>query len=283
MQAVPAGAADRYREHLIDFYEAVAPHYNGWCGGIHGRAAARLVEVLAVRAAESVLDIGCGTGLVAHLVGADPKLGGYVCGIDISPHMLDVAEGQRPPASPAVFAEMAAESLVMRSQSFDAVTLGQVLPHLLDPRAVLLEVRRVLRRGGRLALSCQRRSLASPAEEIVFDELAELASRHPTVVPRPPAGQAMLGEPQALARLLVDCGFRDVYTTQMVTGNHAADLDGWLSDIAFAGPYPYALLAHLGAQQRERLRRRIAFRLRLAEISRLHYHRAYTIALARRP
>lgn len=283
MQLARPGAAGRYREHLIDFYEAAAPHYNGWCGGVHGRAAGRLVEVLAVRPSESLLDIGCGTGLVAHLVGADPKLGGYVCGVDISPHMLDVAEGQRPPASRAVFAEMAAEGLVMRSQSFDAVTLGQVLPHLLDPRAVLLEVRRVVRRGGRVALSCQRRSLASPAEEILFDELAELALRHPTVVPRPPAGHAMLGEPQTLARLLADCGFHDVYTTQMVTGNHAADLDDWLSDIALAGPYPYALLSHLGTQQRERLRRRIAFRLRLAEVSLLHYHRAYTIAVARRP
>ncbi len=275
-------AAKRLNDHFLDFYEKAAAEYDGWAGGVHVRAAERLVQLVALQPAESALDVGCGTGLVTHRLSHDAP-DGFIFGIDISPHMLAVAHSRRPKGSAAVFAIMDADSLLMRSDSFDTVTFGQTLPYLCNPDAALQEAIRVLRTGGRIVVSCQRRQLSTPAENVFFAELSHLADRLPLDIPRPPKERAWFGEPDVLHKLLVKAGFCDVRTTQMLTGNHTIDAQGWIHLMMFAGPYPHALLSHLGPALRAHFLGRFEHAARQLSQDRFRYHRAFTFGLARKP
>ncbi len=282
LPAPDAIAAKRLTDHFLDFYERTAPEYDDWGGGVNARAAERLVALVALAAEESALDVGCGTGLVTHGLSLDAP-DGFIFGIDISPHMLAVAHSRRPKGSAAVFALMHAESLLLRSGSFDSVVFGQCMPYLFSPEEALREAFRVLRRGGRVAVSCQRRQLSTPAENVFFAELTHLADRLPLDIPRPPRERAWYGEPDVLRKLLNQIGFRDVTSTQMITGNHAVDAQGWIRLMTIAGPYPHALLSHLGPELRAHFLKRFDHAARQLSHDRFRYHRAFTFALARKP
>jgi SAM-dependent methyltransferase len=111
-----------------------------------------LVELL-IRGADlatgRVLDIGCGTGrLAAELA----RRGASVAGVDPSPQMLAVA-CERARAPHAVSLEHGhAESLPFANDSFDRAVFCLVV-HLVDRAAAFAEARRVLVRGGRVAIA----------------------------------------------------------------------------------------------------------------------------------
>src|SRR5438477_13043025 len=107
--------ADELIEHLVEFYDRVAPEYDAWADGLHGRVAAKLVDVAGPRRGDAVLDVGCGTGLVTHLLAERVGPRGSVVGIDLSARMLDLA---RPRASAnTTLLAMAAERMVFRARS----------------------------------------------------------------------------------------------------------------------------------------------------------------------
>ena len=93
--------ADELIEHLVEFYDRVAPEYDAWAGGLHGRVAAKLVDVAAPRRGDAVLDVGCGTGLVTHLLAERVGPKGSVVGIDLSARMLDLARPAPAPTRPS--------------------------------------------------------------------------------------------------------------------------------------------------------------------------------------
>jgi ubiquinone/menaquinone biosynthesis C-methylase UbiE len=103
-----------------------------------------------VRAHERVLDVGCGTGaLLAALAERAPEAG--LSGIDLSPEMLKVARlrlGER-----AELHQARAERLPFADNGFDLVVSTSVLHYLADASAALLEMRRVLKPGGRLVIT----------------------------------------------------------------------------------------------------------------------------------
>src|SRR5713226_6302762 len=102
-------ASDEMIDHLVDFFDEIAPVYDSWAGGQHARVAARLVELAKPKRGEHALDVGTGTGLVAHLVAAKINPG-LLIGIDLSDRMLSIARSTK--AKNVQFLGMAAERLV---------------------------------------------------------------------------------------------------------------------------------------------------------------------------
>lgn len=102
-----------------------------------GRAYDMALEVSRVLPARArVLDVGCGSGYIAHHLSA--LLGAPVAGIDV-----------RKSADAAIdYAAFDGVHFPARDASFDAVLLCYVLHHAQDQPAFLREVRRVLRGGG---------------------------------------------------------------------------------------------------------------------------------------
>jgi ubiquinone/menaquinone biosynthesis C-methylase UbiE len=269
--------ADELIEHLVEFYDRVAPEYDAWAGGLHGRVAAKLVDVASPRRGDSVLDVGCGTGLVTHLLAASVGPRGSVVGIDLSARMLDLA---RPRAQPnTILLPMAAEHMVFRDRSFDLITYGQSLPYLADPLASLEEAARLLRPGGRVALSLHRRSLQTEAQDLFYTVLGDLAIRHHMRIPEHSPERSVYGEPENLPRLLDELGFEKVRITEMVTGGRVHSPREWTQLMAGSGPLPNTLLSVLGPRLRSEFETILAEGMEELGDEAFRYHFAFIFAV----
>jgi len=273
--------ADELIEHLVEFYDRVAPEYDAWAGGLHGRVAAKLVDVAAPRRGDAVLDVGCGTGLVTHLLAETVGAKGSVVGIDLSARMLDLARARARPNTK--FMAMAAEHLVFRASSFDLITYGQSLPYLADPVASLEEAVRLLRPGGRVALSLHRRSLQTEAQDLFYQVLGDLAVRHHLRVPEHSPERSVYGEPENLPRLLDEFGFEKVLITETVTGGRVRTPREWTELMAGSGPLPNTLLRVLGPRLRTEFETSLAEGMEALGDEAFRYHFAFIFAVGVRP
>jgi ubiquinone/menaquinone biosynthesis C-methylase UbiE len=274
-------SSDEMIDHLVDFFDRIAPSYDGWAGGQHERVAARLVDVAAPQKGEQVLDVGTGTGLVAHLVA--PRVSpGSVIGIDLSDNMLAIARSKR--SKNVQFLGMAAERLVFKPETFDLVTMGDALAYVGDPTDALAEAHRVLRPGGRLAVSNQRRSLSTRAQDLFFQGLAPLARRHYLSLPRYSSERSRFGEPDVLPQLLDRAGFEVTRATEMVTGGRTRDAKEWTDLMAGAGPLPNTLIRALGPRYRDELEAEVESAMESLgdPDDAFRYHHSYLIAVARK-
>lgn len=141
--------------------------------------AAHLVEFANIRAGEKVLDVACGTGVVAITAGGR---GAIVTGLDLTPELLEHAKenGKTAELEDIEWTEGDAERLPYPDESFDVV-LSQ-FGHMFAPRPdiALSEMRRVLKPAGRVAFATW------PPEHFVGRFFAFVA-RHS---PPPPGGAA---------------------------------------------------------------------------------------------
>jgi len=268
-------------DHVVDFFDRIAPVYDTWAGGQHSRVAARLVDQARPAKNEQVLDVASGTGLVAHLV-APLVNPGLVFGVDLSENMLSIARSRK--AKNLQFMGMAAEHLVFRPATFDLVTMGEALVYLADPAAALDEAHRVLRQGGRLAVSVQRRSLSTRAQDLFFQGLGPIARRHYLSLPRYSSERSRFGEPDVLPQILAAAGFEVIRLTEMVTGGRTKDAREWTELMAGAGPLPYTLINALGPRYRSELYAEVeAAMASLGDPDDAYrYHHSYVVAVARK-
>ena len=274
-------SSDEMIDHLVDFFDRIAPSYDSWAGGQHERVAARLVDVASPQKGEQVLDVGTGTGLVAHLVAPRVSPGGVI-GIDLSDNMLALARSKK--SRNVQFLGMAAERLIFKPETFDLVTMGEALAYVSDPTDALAEAHRVLRSGGRLAVSNQRRSLSTRAQDLFFQGLAPLARRHYLSLPRYSSERSRFGEPKVLPEVLDSAGFEVTRITEMVTGGRTRDAKEWTDLMAGAGPLPYTLIRALGPRFRDELEAEVESAMdSLGDPDdAFRYHHSYLIAVARK-
>ena len=109
-------------------------------GFVHGHAGG-VVEWLAPQAGERILDLGCGDGQLTERLAHS---GAIITGVDADPRMVKAAKSRGIGAHHAM-----AERLPLDDASFDAVFSNAALHWVRDQDAMMAEVRRVLRRGGR--------------------------------------------------------------------------------------------------------------------------------------
>ncbi|WP_217573407.1 class I SAM-dependent methyltransferase [Mesorhizobium sp. GbtcB19] len=148
-----------------------------------------------------VLDIACGTGIVARVARERLGAAGYVVGIDINPEMLAVARTVAPDID---WRAGNASALPLHDkEQFDVIVCQQGLQFFPDKPAAAAEMRRALAQGGRLAVATWR----SDEEIPFFRELRRVAER----LLGPIADlRHSLGNAAPLEALLRDAGFHEV-------------------------------------------------------------------------
>jgi SAM-dependent methyltransferase len=171
---------------------------------IFARWAPDLVEAAGVRSGERALDVACGTGAVTRLLAVRVGPAGKVVGLDINPGMLAAARRAAP--SPSIeWLEGSAVKMPLPDASFDAVVCQQGLQFFPDKAAALSEMRRVLKRGGRLALSCWRSIEHTPGYLALEQALARRIGPEKAALP-----PFSLGDAGTIRVLAAGAGFREV-------------------------------------------------------------------------
>ncbi len=127
----------------------------------------------APRPGERMLDLACGTGIVARQ--AAPLIGseGTLTGVDISPAMLAVARQLEPPPGARIeWREGNALALDLPASSFDLVTCEHGLMFFPDQKAAGREMSRVLVPGGRAVVSTYQSIRLHPIYETLYQSLS---------------------------------------------------------------------------------------------------------------
>ncbi len=113
-----------------------------------------VLDRVSPRPGERVLDVACGTGIVARRAARLVGDGGRVVGVDPSPAMLAVARSAAVSEDVSVeWQEGTAEALPFPDASFDLAFCQMGLQFFPDKQAGLTELHRVLVPGGRTAVS----------------------------------------------------------------------------------------------------------------------------------
>jgi len=197
---------------------------------LFGQWAPKVANAAQIQPGQRVLDVACGTGILAREIA--PRIGsaGRVVGVDPSPGMVAVAK-QLAPASE--WREGVAESLPFPDQSFDAVVSQFGLMFFTDRRQALREMLRVLAPGGRMAVAVWDSLDSMPAYASEVALLERMAGRQGADALRAPF---VLGDRKHLATLFSEAGMASAQvTTHRGTAQFPsirtmveADLRGWL-------------------------------------------------------
>lgn len=151
--AESAPTTGRTLDHVAGVYDALAPLMTL---GTESRYCRFAIERLALRGGESVLDVGCGTGLVALKLAALPasRRPARIVGIDAAARMVEKARRKARGLDCVRFDVVAAEQLPYADGSFDAAVSTMFFHHVEFAVKVrtLNEVHRALKPGGRFVV-----------------------------------------------------------------------------------------------------------------------------------
>lgn len=236
--APPAGAPQRVAAETYERY-FVPAMFRPW--------SVLLLQAAALTRGERVLDVACGTGVVARaaapLVGAD----GHVAAVDVNPAMLAVAQ-ELPPATGAAIGwhEASALQLPFADASFDAALCQHGLPFFPHRPAALAEMRRVLAPGGRAVVMVLQGLALHPLFAALMESVARRLSLPPAAVDVPFA----LGDEVALRALFVAAGFATTAVHAVTSTMHFGDPEQFVGMTVMSSAAAIPAFAALQAAER---------------------------------
>ncbi|MFC5748837.1 class I SAM-dependent methyltransferase [Actinomadura rugatobispora] len=206
-----------FDEYERELWTGRAPAYDRGFARLTAHTAGLLLDAAKVGPGTALLDVGTGPGVVpAEAV----RRGAKVSAVDADPQMAETAARNVPGLDVTV---AVLPDLPFGDASFDAVTGNFVINHVGDPAAVLAGLRRVLRPGGRLALTCWEMP-GSGALGIVREAVDRVGVPWPDDIPVTPFMEH--GERAAFERLVRAAGFADA-RAETVTWHHRTDPQEW--------------------------------------------------------
>lgn len=196
---------------------------------LFGQWASRVADAANLMPGQSVLDVACGTGVLAREAYLRTGPTGYVAGLDPGYGMLAVARELSPSLD---WRQGTAESMPFPDASFDAV-VSQFGLMFMDPERAIREMLRVLKPNGRLVVAVWNTVQNIPAYAAEIDLLERLAGTRAADALRAPFA---LGDQELLAEIFNNAGASSVTISTpkglarfpSIRVMVEADLRGWL-------------------------------------------------------
>jgi len=234
-----------------ELYEQYVARY------ILGPWAPLLVDAAGVATGDRVLDLACGTGVVARVAALRAGTGGSVVGVDLNAGMIRVARSLPPTGGASIeWLEGSALDLALPDASFNAVLCQQGLQFFPDMARGLRQMRRVLKPGGRLALSVWNN--AGLYNTAVGEALAQFIG--PETAVRFLATRRQAPTREALEELTANAGFPSAQVSVSRINVHLPRLDEFVLGHLAATPFA-SLIAALDVETRGQIGATVAARL----------------------
>jgi SAM-dependent methyltransferase len=209
-------------------------------------SASLIVDRAGVGPGDAILDLACGTGLVARAARVRIGDSGRVVGTDINAGMLAVAGEVAPTVD---WIEAPADSLPFEPATFTHVLCQQGFQFFADPTTAACECRRVLVPGGTLAATVWATPGGVPYVEAQLEVLGDLK---PDLLP-----SLRAATPSEAGRRLADvagrAGFSRVDVSLLEHTVEISDLDGFITAQTSATPWGPALEALDDATRTDRV------------------------------
>jgi ubiquinone/menaquinone biosynthesis C-methylase UbiE len=203
-------AGDDYRQASFDVWQRMAEGWDRerrWYWELSHAAGEWMVEALEPQPGQTILELASGTGETGFGAAAALGDGGRLISTDFSPNMVEAArvESQRLGLRNVEHRVLDAERMDLDDDSVDGVLCRWGYMLMTDPAAALRETRRVLRDGGRLALSVWGAPARNPWASVAANVLLQQTDAPP---PDPTApGIFAMADPERTRLLLADAGF----------------------------------------------------------------------------
>lgn len=184
--------------------------------------AARVADVAQLQAGQRVLDVACGTGILARSAAERVGASGSVVGLDVNDGMLAVAAAK---ASQIDWRHGQAEVLPFDDSAFDAVVCQFGLMFFEDRQQAIREMFRVLRPGGRLVVAVWDTLDNTPGYAAMVSLLARLFGEAAANGIRAPYN---LGDVGTLRDLFSAAGLPDVQITTLKGTARFPSIEAWV-------------------------------------------------------
>lgn len=171
--------------------------------------AEKLVSLAEPAPDSTILDIACGTGIVARTAANEVGSDARVTGIDINREMLGKASEMSEKSGLEVeWQQGDAIRLPFEDNRFDRIFCQQAMQFFTDPHKALMEMQRVMKSDGTLALNILRPIAYNPAYKILADCLDEHAGEHAANMMRSPFPS---WNQEMLRNMVNDAGFKKTH------------------------------------------------------------------------
>ncbi|MBU8859781.1 MULTISPECIES: class I SAM-dependent methyltransferase [unclassified Micromonospora] len=181
-----------------------------------------LLDAACVEAGSRVLDVGTGPGTVAALACGR---GALVTAVDAEPSMVDLARRRLPKAEAVRHAAL--PDLPFPDRHFDAAVANFVMNHVGHPAAAIAELRRIVRPGGRIAVTIWPYPLP-PLQQLWGQIFDAAGGRRPAVAHRVDPDKDFPRTAEGLTSLLAGAGL-DGSRCDTITWVHRTDPEDWWS------------------------------------------------------
>lgn len=214
---------------------------------LFGPWATNLIQAADPRPGERVLDVGCGTGIVARQVASQLGAAGAITGLDLNPNMLAVARAAAAREGVAIIEwhEGSAEQLPFPESSFDLVLCQFALMLFANKAAALTEMRRVATKSGRVLVSVwqglDRHPFYQTLHNVIQQRLGMSALQDIFA----------LGDADELRALAMEAGFRRVEVEAISMTVRFPNPDGFLAGEIDVDTAAIPSMQHLDAQARQ--------------------------------
>ncbi len=222
---------------------------------IFGPWSEMMVKHAGTREGHRLLDIGCGSGAAARFAAKIVGVAGSVSAIDLNAGMIAHAR-TLDPGGLIDWDQGDLTDMPYDDGQFEIIVGNQVLQFLPHKKKGLNEIRRVMAKGGRLALTVYCSPKQNPAHAAVANALKVRGIDSKGVV-----HPFSYGDPMVLGDLLQDIGFRDISVIQKQMNSYFQSAENFVECLAAGGPSSRHALEQLDAEGLKDLKNEVAKKL----------------------